>query len=122
MENSEHYGKQRPCRIFRAGDYPDKKFSITVAELEEAAKEFSGPLQLQVDFTDGPLDYCMGRLVSVQVIGDELHGFIELADWFDNVFPGRYKRAIGPAWDRTTKRLIGVSLLTRPFDEAWAIL
>lgn len=99
------------ARLFRVGDYSEKHIDISQSALERAAAEFKGPIDLSYEFTSVP-DGRLGRLVSVEVEGDELYGQIDLPDWLANLI-GK-GMALGAQWDRDTRLLVGVSFTRTP--------
>lgn len=98
-------------KVFEAGDYPDKNFSITDEELAAAVQEFK-PVENDLEHEDTILDGKLGKLVSVSAKGKELFGKVELPKWL-------YERVGNPikvslAWARDTKRIVGNALVLNP--------
>jgi cation transport regulator ChaB len=101
----------RTGMLFRAGDYPDKSYAMTAAELAAAAEAFSDPLPLDLEHVPTPLDGKLGELVSVETRGDELHGIVALPKWLDAALD---ERKVSATWDRNTKTLAGLALVRNP--------
>lgn len=103
-------GVLRAGKIFEAGEYPERGFTLTVPELEAAAAAFS-PLPLKLQHVDTPLDGKLGVLESLHVAGAELIGRARLPRWLDRLIPDK---RVSCGWDRATKRLAELSLVTEP--------
>lgn len=100
--------------VFRAGDYPDKKFSLTPSELKDAAAAFKKPVNLDYEHVEGPLDGQLGQLVAVEpsANGSKLHGMVAVPRWLDKVLPPQAK--LSATWDRASKKLVGLALVRNP--------
>jgi hypothetical protein len=117
-----HY---RDSLIFRAGDYPDKNFSMTPEELWAAAEEFEGPIPNELahftslkDFGVLPEDHAatifdgkLGHLEEVRLSedGTELRGTVAIPKWLDSVWQGPKK--VSAAWHPATKKLLRIGLV-----------
>lgn len=101
--------------IFVAGDYPDKRYSMTPEEIRAAAADFDGPIDLDIEHAPSILDHKLGQLVSVDASedGQTLFGLVALPKWLDDVI-GPAARKVSASWDRATKRLVGLALVVRP--------
>jgi hypothetical protein len=102
--------------IFRSGDYPTQAFSMTPAEITALAEGFRGPIPLDHGHpsTDGPIDF--GRLVGVSASpdGTTLYGEIEAPSWLDLAMAGAKAWRVSASFDRATKAIRRLSLVTRP--------
>jgi hypothetical protein len=98
--------------IFRAGDYPDKKYSMTAAELADAARDFNS-VPIDLSHTSTVLDGHLGSLFEVEAKGDELHGSVRLPRWLDSLLDSK-SRKVSCYWDRDTKRLQKLSIVPNP--------
>jgi hypothetical protein len=98
--------------IFRAGDYPDKQYSMTAAELVDAAKDFR-PVPIDLSHTSTVLDGHLGSLFEVEAKGDELHGSVRMPRWLDSLLDAG-RRKVSCYWDRETKRLQKLSIVPNP--------
>jgi hypothetical protein len=89
--------------LFAAGDYADKQFSLTPAELLAAAAAFQ-PVEADFGHIEGTANGHMGRLVAVQASddGSELYGLFEE--------PKSYPVSLG--WDRAKKTILGIAART----------
>jgi hypothetical protein len=98
--------------LFRAGQYPDKGYSMTPEELTAAAAAFSGPLKLDMEHTPTPLDGALGELRSVEVRDGVMYGEVALPTWLDGELEKSGNgRKVSCLWDRATKQLRGLSLV-----------
>lgn len=100
--------------IFRAGDYPDKKFAITADELKKVVANFS-PVDLDYSHVDGVLDSKLGKLVSIRQ-GDnpeELYGDVAIPASLDALM-GLEKIPVSTTWDIPTKKLVKLALVKNP--------
>jgi hypothetical protein len=99
----------RHGKVFQAGEYPEKQFSLTEAEMAEAVKEFS-PVDLDVQHIATPFDGKIGRLKEVYKRGAELFGVFEVPSWLNNLFEGQPMK-VSLTWHRHTKRIIGAAFV-----------
>jgi hypothetical protein len=100
----------REGKIFVAGDYPERGFTLSDAELLEAAGGFV-PIPIKLQHVDTPLDGKLGALESLRVVGSTLFGRARLPLWLDRLVP---EKRVSCGWDRATKRLTELSLVTEP--------
>ena len=102
--------------IFESGNYPDKKFKMTPAELKKAASEFK-PAELDVEhLRQSPLDGRIGRLEYVQASedGTKLYGSVRMPAWFhDNVYKDQPLK-VSCTWSRDKKELKKLALTLTP--------
>lgn len=98
--------------IFRAGDYPDKAFTMTSEELARAAELFT---RAPVDLEHVPtiLDGKLGHVAFVEAVDDALYGVVSLPTWLDTAI-GDAPRKVSATWDRETKELLGLALVLSP--------
>jgi hypothetical protein len=104
----------RRGKVFEAGDYPDKSFSLTSEELRAAVAAFE-PVPIDLEHMSTPLDGKLGTLTSVEM-GDDgfsLFGTVALPAWLDALLEGT-GRKVSATWDRTTKTLLGLALVNTP--------
>jgi hypothetical protein len=102
--------------IFRAGDYPTQQFTMTAADLAELAERFEPvPIDHGHPSAGGPLDGEFGTLEAVELSGDRttLYGTVAFPKWLDEKL-GDARRKVSASFDRATKRLRSLSLVTRP--------
>ena len=102
--------------IFRAGDYPTQQWSMTPADLAELAANFSPvPIDHGHPSAGGPLDGAFGTLEAVELSGDKttLYGTVAFPRWLEDKL-GDAKRRVSASFDRGTRRLRSLSLVTRP--------
>lgn len=105
----------RSGKLFEAGHYADKDFSITPEEMLAAATEFA-PVPVDLEHAHTPfLNGKLGELRSVKV-GDngwDLLGTVALPKWLDDALEGT-GRKVSATWDRATKRLAGLAIVENP--------
>lgn len=107
-----------PARLFRAGDYPDKKFRATPADLDRivgATRQAGGspPLDLHHADTDESFDLGSVPADSVRRVGDWIVGDVEVEQ--SDVDGGRFKkRGLSVVIDRATQAISKVTVTGRP--------
>lgn len=103
----------RRARVFRAGEYPDKAFSLSPAEVLAAAATFS-PVDIDLQHVPSVLDGKLGKLLSLIPVdgGRELWGDVGIPKWLDGVLQDTPVE-LSAAWDRATKRLMRLALVVR---------
>lgn len=102
--------------IFRSGDYSaTHDFTMSPAELKALAGSFSGPIKLDHGHptTDGPIEF--GTLESVEASDDgtTLYGTTATPAWLDKAL-GDARWLVSASFDRATKAIRRLSLVTRP--------
>lgn len=101
--------------IFRAGEYSHQRFSMSPDELRALAASFAGPIPIDHGHptTDGPIDF--GRLESVEASpdGTTLYGTTATPAWLDKAL-GDARWLVSASFDRATKAIRRLSLVTRP--------
>lgn len=103
----------RPAFLFEAGDYPDRAFSLTPEELASAVDAFS-PCPLDLGHRNTVLDGKLGSLEAVHSLdGQELCGAVRIPVWLNDVM-GDEPLPVSCEWDRATKRLTKLALVTEP--------
>lgn len=107
--------------LFRAGDYPDKDYSMTADELAAAAETFSEPVPLDLEHMPTILDGKLGEVISISAFSDELHGVVKLPKWLDDAI-GDTPRKVSATWLRDTKTLVGLALCVYPRIEDAALM
>jgi hypothetical protein len=101
--------------IFKAGEYKDKNYSMTPAEILTAVEKFTGA---DVDDSHNERSIFKGKMGRVREVyspdnGETLWGKVGIKKWVDNAM-GDLKRTVSCTWDRTTKTLAGLALTTTP--------
>jgi hypothetical protein len=100
--------------LFKAGEYPDKAFTMTPEELYAAIEQFQ-PVSGNIEHTD----YLQGKACEVRSIRfDETDSFTLLGEvavplWLDAHLEG-HERRLSCEWDRDTKTLAGIALTVTP--------
>jgi hypothetical protein len=116
----------RDSLLFRAGDYPDRQYSMTPEELWAAVEQFEGPVRNELEHfnTQGNLTILDGKLGEVREVrlsddGTELRGTVAIPKWLDGIWKAPAKQ-ISAVWDRETKRLLrlGLTIKGRVSDAA----
>jgi hypothetical protein len=102
-------------KLFEAGDYPDKRFSITEEELAEAAAEYV-PVFNDLEHVETILSKkkAIGRLVSVFARGAELFGTVTVPKWLHNLMEPGEPLKVSLAWTLPSKRIVGNALTLNP--------
>lgn len=103
----------RGGKLFEAGDYADKQYSMTPEELAAAVANFR-PVPLDLEHTPTVLDGKLGELRAVALgeDGRSLVGTVALPRWLDDVLGGVTK--VSCTWDRATKQLAKLALVRNP--------
>jgi hypothetical protein len=107
--------------LFRAGDYPDKKFQMSAEELSAAAEAFTAPVPVDLEHTPTILDGKLGHVADIEAVGDELFGLVTLPKWLDDAI-GDQPRKVSATWYRDDKTLAGLALVLNPRVEDAALL
>lgn len=101
-------------KIFEAGNYPDKNYSMTAEELAAAATAFTGA---KVDYSHvpGPLDGKLGEVTALEVAenGTDLIGTVKMPKWLDTAL-GATARKVSCTWNKATKTLEKLALVNNP--------
>jgi len=102
----------RTGKLFTAGDYPDKQFSLTEEELTAAIEHFA-PVAANLQHRESLLDGKLGGLQKVWRQGKELFGEIQIPAWLHETVGSE---PIKPSleWDRATKRICGLAYVVSP--------
>jgi len=103
----------RRGKLFEAGDYPDKSYSMTPEEIMAAVADFQ-PVPLDLEHTPTVLDGKLGELRAVE-LGDDgwsLYGTVALPPWLDEQLGGECK--VSCTWNRDTKHLQKLALVQNP--------
>lgn len=105
-----------PC-LFKPGEYPEKKFSLTKDEAKQAAANFdsANPINFKLaHFKETILD---GELGGIDKLAADEEGVLSaealVPAWFDDMFlqkKGKYD--VSAEWNRANKRLTGCILST----------
>lgn len=104
----------RTGKLFEAGDYQDKDFTISPEEMQAAVADFT-PLPVDLEHVPTLLDGKLGQLRSIEVGEDgwSLQGTVALPKWLDDALEGS-ERKVSATWDRGTKTLQGLALVRNP--------
>lgn len=96
--------------LFRAGDYPDKGFSLKPDELRAAAGRFSGAPIKDTHRGGSIFDGKLGTLAEVWANedGTELHGAAYLPQWLDTLFADE-TIPMSTEWEHRAKNLAGLA-------------
>jgi hypothetical protein len=109
-----------PARLSRAGDYPDKGISLTVADFDAAAAQVSADKPVAMNMAHVSrgtiLDGLLGRIERVYRQGEELWGDVAVPSWLASVAreAGITRLPLSAEWDRSTKRLTGCAWEKHP--------
>jgi hypothetical protein len=102
--------------IFRAGDYPNQRFSMNPRQLARVVDDFEPvPIDLGHPHAESPMDGHFGELRSVELSADgkDLYGTVALPRWLEDKL-GDKRRLVSATFDRMTRKLKRLSLVTKP--------
>jgi hypothetical protein len=102
--------------IFRAGDYPNQRFSMNPRQLARVVDDFEPvPIDLGHPHAESPMDGHFGELRSVELSADgkDLYGTVALPRWLEEKL-GDKRRLVSATFDRLTRKLKRLSLVTKP--------
>lgn len=102
----------RSGKVFEAGDYPDKDFSIDESELDLAVASFS-PVPNDLEHRPTILSGKVGTLEGIKREGKDLLGTVKIPKWLDSLI-GADPLKVSVAFDRATKRIVGNALTVQP--------
>lgn len=108
--------------IFKAGDYPDKGFTMTPEELLAAANDFK-PVSLDVEHMPSIFDGKLGELQAVEPSEDgwNLYGVAKIPVWL-NELHGDAPLKVSCTWNRSDKKLTKLALVRNPRVEDAALM
>lgn len=102
----------RTGKLFEAGEYPDKKFSLTESEMDAAVAAFT-PVKNNLEHVNTVLDGKVGKIQHVERRGKELFGTVQIPKWLDTII-GKDPLKVSLEWARNTKQIIGNALVINP--------
>jgi hypothetical protein len=102
----------RTGKLFEAGEYPDKAFSLTEEELAQAVAAFT-PVKNNLEHVNTVLDGNVGEVKSVEKRGKELFGTVTIPKWLDAIV-GTNPLKASLEWARDTKTIVGNALVLNP--------
>jgi hypothetical protein len=102
----------REGKIFEAGEYKDKNFTLDEIELSKAVESFN-PCDIDYQHIAGPLDGQFGKLDKVWIGDDKktLFGSVSIPKWLDSILP---IKKVSATWNRANKTIQGLALVTNP--------
>lgn len=106
----------RSGMIFRAGEYPEADYTMDADEIESAAAAFDGPVPIDLGHgtkSHHPLEGKFGQVVHVEARGHDLYATTALPRWLNDAI-GQAKIKVSASFDRATKTLRGLALVTDP--------
>jgi len=103
----------RRGKLFEAGDYPDKGYSMTPSEIIDAVEAFTS-CPLDLEHVPTVLDGQLGEVYSIETDDDgrTLFGTVAVPTWLDTALGGAVK--VSCTWDRDTKQLARLALVKSP--------
>lgn len=102
----------RSGKLFHTGDYPDKQFSMTDAELQASTEGFTSA-PVGVEHLPTIFDGKVGEVRALRAAGSELFGEVALPKWLDDVC-GPDPLKVSCEWDRESKKLVRLGLVRTP--------
>ncbi len=102
-------------KLFEAGDYPDKSFSMTPEELWAAVEQFNAPVPVDLEHTSTVLDGALGEVRGLRLSPDgaQLLGAVAIPAWLDSLL-GPEDRKVSCEWDRDKRTLRRLALVKNP--------
>jgi hypothetical protein len=110
--------------LFKSGNYPDKQFSMTPAEIAAAADSFASPVPINLEHAPTVLQGKLGEVRAAYVdpnAPEELRGVVAVPTWLDDQLTDA-ERQVSSEFNRETKRLIGLALTPTPRVEGAALM
>jgi hypothetical protein len=110
--------------LFKSGNYPDKQFSMTTAEIAAAASGFDAPVKVNLEHAPTVLKDKLGEVRAAYVdpnAPEELRGVVAIPRWLDDQLTDA-ERQVSSEFNRETKRLIGLALTPTPRVEGAALM
>ncbi len=99
-------------KVFEAGDYPDKAFSLTESELDDLVQQFEG---VDLDLEHSPfqdlLGHRLGRLESLWRDGANAMGRLAIPRWLHDLAGGRLQTSLT---FNAAKSIVGCALTLNP--------
>jgi hypothetical protein len=102
----------RTGKIFEAGHYPEKNFSLSAEEMAQAVAGFE-PVPVDLEHVPTVLSGKLGTVEKLEARGEELFGTVAVPEWL-NTLLGSDPLQVSCTWDRATKRLAGLALVRTP--------
>lgn len=106
----------REAKLFEAGDYPDKKVSITESQLTQMTENFDLPIPVLIEHAESPLQ--IGFVTEIRQDGRELFGRIAFTKEADALMIQSGASGISVGLERDLSRLREVSLVRYPRVES----
>lgn len=99
-------------KVFEAGDYPDKQFSLTEAEMAQAVADFA-PVDNDLEHKKTILSGKIGQLRNIVAKGKELFGTVAIPKW---LYEANDRKPVSASltWNRANKRIVGNALVLNP--------
>lgn len=103
----------KPGKLFQAGEYPDKNYSMTEEEIAAAAAAFTGEVPMNVEHAPSVFDGKLGSIRRVWQEGKELLADFAIPTWLNDLIGGEPLK-VSPEWNRDTKRLTAAAWVINP--------
>jgi hypothetical protein len=108
-------------KLFEVGDFPDKKFSLSEAEMDAAIARYEpGTAKIDLEHIPTVLDGKLGEVLSIRKEGTDLFGSVKVPKWFDDQLPAETK--VSCEWSRENKSLIGLGIVENPRIKSAALM
>lgn len=105
----------KPGKLFEAGEYPDKNFSLTEEEMDAAVAAYSGGAQMNIEHRKSILDGQLGDIRRVWRKGKELYAEFAVPKWLDAAAKAQGAALkVSAEFDRATKQLTGAAWTINP--------
>jgi hypothetical protein len=102
----------RPAEVFECGDYPDKGFSLSEAEADEAIREFQ-PAHNNVEHRPSVFDRLLGTTEGLFRKGKKLYANVKIPKAVDALL-GDAPIPLSAEWTAEPKRYVGTALTVNP--------
>lgn len=99
--------------IFALGAYPDKQFSLSADEAQQAVAAFQ-PVPIDSEHKESVFDGKLGALQQIELRGETLYGSIAVPPWLHELFADT-PLPVSTTWSRgPQKQIIGLALAKHP--------
>ena len=102
----------RRGKIFEAGEYPDKKLTVTEQELAEMVANFK-PVPINHEHESSLFDGHLGELIAVFHAGPDLVGDVKIPKWLDDLMELDPLR-VSIELSHKPRRIVGLALTISP--------
>lgn len=98
--------------LFTCGDYPDKKFSLTVEEAKAAESTFQ-PVPINIEHIPSIFDDKLGHVRKIWTAGEDIFAEYAIPKWLHEVTKAEPIK-VSAEWDRLNKQVVGGAFVLNP--------